>query len=236
MPRAVPLGPAGLGQLTPAFTDWLWAPAEPVYAAILEHPFLAGLTDGTLPETAFSTYVVQDAHFLREYARALAALAAVGPGEAEIALFSAHAVNAIEVERELHDTLLGELGIDPVSAASEPVAPTCRAYTDFLLASTLGAPFHEGLAAVLPCYWIYARVGAALVERGSPDPRHQRWIDTYAAEEFAAIVRSVLELADRVGEQLTPAQRDAAAGRFLTAARYEWMFWDMGWHHERWPV
>ena len=234
MPGAVPLGPPGLRQLS--FTDELWEPAAPVYEAILAHPFLAGLTDGTLPDETFAHYVVQDAHFLREYGRALAGVAVAAPTDTAIALFAGHAVEAIEVERELHDTLLGALGLDPVAAAATPMAPTCRAYTDVLLASALAAPFHEALGAILPCYWIYARVGAELVGRGSPDPRHQRWIDTYAGEEFAATVRAVLELADDLGAELTAAQRAAAAERFAVAARYEWMFWDMGWRGERWPV
>jgi hypothetical protein len=34
---------------------------EDVYAAILRHPFVTGLTDGSLPREAFRHYIVQDA-------------------------------------------------------------------------------------------------------------------------------------------------------------------------------
>ena len=63
--------------------------------------------------------------------------------------------------------------------------------------------FAEALGAVLPCYWIYWEVGKALLERGSPDPLYRRWIDTYGGEEFAAVVRAVLELTDRLGPELS---------------------------------
>ena len=56
--------------------DDLWADVEDVYAAILAHPFLTGLADGTLPRESFRHYIVQDAHYLRGYARALAVCAA----------------------------------------------------------------------------------------------------------------------------------------------------------------
>ncbi|MGH8906122.1 MAG: hypothetical protein ACRD0K_06330 [Egibacteraceae bacterium] len=56
---------------------------------------------------------------------------------------------------------------------------------------------------ILPCYWIYWQVGKALVQRGSPDPAYQRWIDTYAGEEFAAAVAQVLALTDRVEADLS---------------------------------
>jgi hypothetical protein len=65
----------------------LWAGIDDIYAAILEHPFIAGLTDGSLDSVAFRFYVVQDAHYLREYARALSVAAARAPTEADIAMF-----------------------------------------------------------------------------------------------------------------------------------------------------
>ena len=57
------------------FTDELWAANADIYAAILAHPFITGLTDGTLPEAAFAHYIVQDAIYLRDYARSLAVVA-----------------------------------------------------------------------------------------------------------------------------------------------------------------
>jgi len=53
------------------FTTTLWRSIEPIYATILAHPFLRGLTDGGLPREAFRFYAVQDALYLRDFARAL---------------------------------------------------------------------------------------------------------------------------------------------------------------------
>ncbi len=55
-------------------------------------------------------------------------------------------------------------------------------------------------------------------------------------EEFAEVVRAVLLLTDRLGPDLSSAERRRAAGHFATTARYEWMFWDMGHRREGWPV
>ena len=57
----------------------LWREIEPTFAAILDHPFPAGLVDGTLAEDVFAQYVAQDVHYLREYARALAIVSAKAP-------------------------------------------------------------------------------------------------------------------------------------------------------------
>ena len=89
---------------------------------------------------------------------------------------------------------------------------------------------------MLPCYWIYQRVGEALLARGSPDPRYRAWIDTYGGEEFARVVAEVLAVADEVAHDLGEAERRRARQHFVTTARYEWMFWDAAWRREEWPV
>ena len=220
------------------FTDELWRAAEGTYRAVLEHPFLLGLTDGTLPRAAFRHFVVQDSHYLRDYARALAVCAAKAPTEADVKAFAGDAVGALAAEQEMHADFLKDLGLDgpgaPVDDAE--VLPTTRAYTSYLLATVYRGSFAEGLAAVLPCYWIYARVGEALLRTSSPDPLYARWIESYGDESFQAVVRRVLELTDRVGAELSPAERRRAVGHFATTSRYEWMFWDAAWRGEGWPV
>jgi thiaminase (transcriptional activator TenA) len=216
--------------------DLLWSGIEGIYAAILDHPFVTGLGDGTLPRESFRHYIVQDAHYLRGYARALAVCAARAPDAAGTVMFAGHAADAIAAEQGMHAGLLADLGIDPRAAAAEPVAPTTLAYLSYLLATVHNGSFAEALGAVLPCYWIYARVGAALAGRGSTDPLYARWIGTYGGEGFQATVDSVLELTDRVGAGLSPDERDAQHRHFVTTSRYEWMFWDAGYRREAWPI
>src|ERR671923_1052827 len=179
-----------------AFTSELWASIAPIYAAILAHPFVRGLTDGSLSRDAFRFYVVQDAHYLRDFARALSIAAARAPQDDWIIMLNEHAAGALRVERSLHETFFREFGLSEKDVAAVPLAPTNLAYTSYLLAVAYGRPFHEALAALLPCYWIYWEVGKELERRGSPDALYARWIGTYASEEFASVVRAVLDVTD----------------------------------------
>lgn len=231
-----PDDPSSSGRPPGSWSDELWAAVAGPYAATLTHPFLTGLADGTLPPEVFTGYLVQDAHYLTEYARALALLAARADGLADTALLAGHAVGAAEVELALHAELLAAVGVGAADLAAVPPSPTTHAYTRHLLGAVGQGSFAEGLAAVLPCYWVYARVGLVLVARGSADPRYQRWIDTYAGEGFAAVVEAVLGLVDRVGPGLGSEQRRRAADAARTSARYEWMFFDAALRQERWPV
>ena len=209
---------------------------EDVYAAILRHPFVTGLTDGSLPREAFRHYIVQDAHYLRGYARALALCGARAQEPRDTVMFGAHAGGAIAAEQGLHAALLADLGLPAEVAAAEPVAPTTRAYVSYLLATAHGGSFAEAVAAVLPCYWIYARVGEELLGAGSPDPLYARWIAMYGSEEFQAVDDAVLELTDRVGAAASPRELALMREHMIVTSRYEWMFWDAAWRRETWPV
>jgi thiaminase (transcriptional activator TenA) len=41
---------------------------------------------------------------------------------------------------------------------------------------------------------------------------------------------------DQLGPELAPAERARVHQHFRATSRYEWMFWDMGYREESWPV
>ena len=219
-----------------SFSARLWDSIGDIYAAILAHPFITGLTDGTLPAESFAFYVVQDALYLQDYARALAAVGSRAPTSEAMQMFARHAADAVAAELELHATLLGELGISPQDVKRAEQAPTNRGYTAYLLATAHAGSYAEGVSAVLPCYWIYWEVGKELLRLGSPDPRYQRWISTYAAPEYGAVVAAVIAEVDRIAPTVSGAERELMSRHFRTTSRYEWMFWEAGLRRESWPV
>ncbi len=218
------------------FTGELWRSIEGVYGAILAHPFLRGLTHGTLTEERFRFYILQDALYLREYARALSLAGVRSPDDNALVMFNEHSGGAIAVERSLHEGFLKDLGITQDDADRTGATPTTLAYTSYLLKTATLGDYPEVLGAVLPCYWIYREVGKTLLERGSPNPLYERWIATYGGEEFGALVEAVLDLTDEVCEDLNPAQKAHVVEAFTITSRYEWMFWDAAWRLEGWPI
>jgi len=219
-----------------SFSSRLWDSISDIYEAILAHPFLTGLTDGTLPEEAFAFYVIQDALYLRDYARALATVASRAPTASAMRMFATHAAEANAAELELHGALLDELGISREMLERAEPAPTNLAYTSYLLATVRGGSYAEGVGAVLPCYWIYAAVGKKLLVSGSADPRYQRWIATYGGDDYGEVVADAIAELDRVSPGLSEDELTQVRGHFRSTSRYEWMFWQMGWTMESWPV
>ena len=66
-PRQQQQDPEQQGQQRRRFSQELWARVEGggAFGAILEHPFLRGLMDGSLPEPCFRHYIAQDVLYLR---------------------------------------------------------------------------------------------------------------------------------------------------------------------------
>src|SRR5919199_1600665 len=121
------------------FTNKLWRSITSIYDEILAHPFLRGLTDGTLSEERFRFYVLQDAVYLREYARALSLAGVRSPEENTLVMFNEHSAGSITVERSLHEGFLKDLGVAREETEAIKASPTTLAYTSFLLkTATLG--------------------------------------------------------------------------------------------------
>ena len=222
--------------MTDSFSAELWRGIADIYVAILAHPFMAGLTDGSLPPEAFAFYLVHGALFLRRYAQALAVVAGQAPDTAGTEMFARHAAGIVTAEMSLHESLLADLNMDAASVGAAQEAPTTLAYTSYLLATARGGSYGEGVGAVLPCYWIYWQVGKHLLGKGSPNRGYQQWIDTYGAGEFGAEALEVIAVTDKLGLALAPVERERIRCHFRVTSRYEWMFWDMGFRRENWPL
>jgi thiaminase/transcriptional activator TenA len=216
------------------FTTELWASVAPTYAAILAHPFLTGVADGTLPPERFVHFVEQDGLYLQAYARALSLAAGHATEPADAALLTRSAAEALAVEVGMHAELLQGFGVEAAGAVR--LSPSAELYVQTILACTAQGPFTEAMASILACFWIYAEVGKSLERDGSPDPRYQRWIDTYGDPAFAATVDGVLAIVDRVGAEASPPERERMRALFAQGCRLEWMFWDAAWRQERWPI
>ncbi len=203
-------------------------------ADIRAMPFNARLADGTLPPEVFRRYVIQDAHYLEGFARALARAAAVAPDAAAVAQLSGAAAGAIAVERRLHEHYLALYGVDAATFAATEPSPACDHYVCFLIAA-VSRSVAEGVAALLPCFWVYRDVGHAIHGLAIPDNPYRAWIDTYASAEFDAAVTGMAALADRLAASAGPDERARMRAAFARSVMHEWLFWDGAWQGRGWP-
>ena len=208
----------------------LRAAAADVWDAQHAHPFVRGIGDGTLDEERFRFYVRQDYLFLIDYGRLLALGAARAPRVAQMRRFAGLAQGVLETEMTLHAGFAQRWGITAEELEREPPAPATRGYCDFLLRTAALGDFAELCAALLPCMWGYAEIGAALAAAGPPaHAGYAAWIATYADPEFQALAEWARELTDGAAADSGPAAVARMHAAFRTSSELELGFWEAAW-------
>jgi thiaminase/transcriptional activator TenA len=204
------------------FTDQLWEQALPIYEKIKQHPFNQELKEGTLPLEKFKYYICQDSLYLADFARALAMTGTKAGNSHELLDFLEFAQNAILVERALHLGYFKEYEIEFDSGKGLG----CFAYTNYLLATSAFESYEVSVAALLPCFWIYKKVGEYIyADQTTPNP-YQNWINAYAGEDFARSVQKALDICDQLAASASEQTRNKMTEAYIKATEMEYLFWE----------
>lgn len=219
-----------------SFSDAAWQLNLKLYEATRDMPFNQELARGILPETKFKHYMIQDAHYLEGFARALALVAAKGWGTNDVVQFAEASQVAIVVERALHAEYFKVFGVSREAFLAAERSPACNHYVSFLIATAAQEPFEVGLAALLPCFWIYREVGHAVHATAHQDNPYRAWIDTYSGEAFSEAVDGVIKTIDQVAADCSPRSVTRMQHAYRCSAQLEWIFWDSAYRLETWPT
>ena len=149
-----------------SFADDVEKAAEPIRLAILNHPFVTGIGDGTLDVEKFKFYVRQDYLYLVDYSRVLAMASARAPDLNTMAQFARLLHETLNTEIELHRSYCAQFGITARELEETRATPTTLAYTSFLLNVAYQGSYPELAASFLPCQWGYWEVADHLARRG----------------------------------------------------------------------
>ncbi|MBW6416349.1 thiaminase II [Celeribacter sp. PS-C1] len=216
------------------FTQELAQETQTLLDQIHAMAFNRELASGTLPPETFQGYIIQDAHYLEGFARALSLAAAKSPDAQAVAQLAGSAAGAIAVERGLHGHYMGLFGITTASFEATDVSAACDHYVSFLLRTAAIGEFPEAVAALLPCFWIYRDVGKEIAETSRPENPYAEWIATYSGEAFDESVTRMLALTDRVAAGASSETRARMHHAFKRSCWHEWRFWDSAYNGESW--
>ncbi|MGM0718473.1 MAG: thiaminase II [Halobacteriota archaeon] len=218
-----------------AFSDQLLDAGTEIWDAQKDHPFVNELAEGTLDEEAFRHWVKQDYRYLLDYARVFAVAGARARGEETMSDLLAVAHSTLHDEMELHREFAAEYGISGAELEAVEKAPTCEAYTSYLVRTAYEGSLAEISAALFPCGQGYLDIGAYAAEQATGEHRYTPWIETYTSEEFREAVAMLRDFVDRCGDRY-PGEHDAMREAFLTSARLEYAFWEMAYTGEGWTI
>ncbi|MEX1081037.1 MAG: thiaminase II [Halofilum sp. (in: g-proteobacteria)] len=207
------------------------------WQAYAQHTFVRQLGAGTLPESSFRHYLIQDYLFLKQYTRAYALAVYKSETLADMRE-AAGAVDALlNTEMGLHVQYCARWGISEDEMLATAEDPANINYTRYVLDSGMAGDQLDLLVALAPCSCGYGEIGARLladpgtVLDGNP---YRDWIEMYGGEEFQEVSRAAARQIDsvarrRMGDDPTQSPRwTQLCEIFSMAVRLEGSFWQMG--------
>jgi thiaminase/transcriptional activator TenA len=219
---------------TMSFFERLKTEASAEWRAYTEHPFIAGLAVGTLPETAFRYYLVQDYLFLIEFARAYALAVYKSLQLADMREAASALSSILDVEMNLHVKLCAGWGLSPDDLEQAPPAVEMLAYTRYVLDTGMRGDLLALQVALAPCVIGYAEIAARLAARPEAHAEtnpYRIWIAEYAGAPYQAVAAKARAHLERLADSYaTPAREAELIAIFKESTRLEFDFWEMGWH------
>ena len=210
-----------------SWTKQAWNEALPIYEEIISHPFIKELAAGTLAPERFDRYLAQDELYIGNYGRQMFELAELITEPEAHDMFVEFAKEGIEGEKAMHALLIDRFGIDTAVIPS-PITADYNAHTQQALAT---GSKEIGLAAMLPCMWVYNEVGLHILKIASVEGNpYREWIQEYGNPAFTEGVNAVLQLADSYASAASPEILKRMTAEYLAATRFEYWFWDFGYY------
>ena len=215
-----------------SFSHQLRIEAGPIWTRIFDQPFLQEIKEGVLPLEKFRYFLAQDYLYLEGFGRAVALALAKAPGPKALEKLSHRVLTPLE--RLLHQKLLGELGFTREDIDKLRRSPTNTAYVNHMLKTASLYALGPTAAALLPCPWTYHELKSTLGQ--SEHPIYGQWTKFYVSGMLQDSVDDWRGFVDREAQEAGPCELDAMREAFMTSSRYEYMFWDMAYSLEQWPV
>ena len=211
--------------------DRLKAAAQTDWDTYVDHAFVRQMGNGSLPEAAFRTYLVQDYLFLIQFARAWALAAYKSRTIADIRAAQAGLASILD-ETELHVRLCGRWGLSPEGLEAAPEHQATVAYTRFVLDCGAAGDLLDLHVALAPCVIGYAEIGRKLASGGIDaldNHPYREWISEYAGDGYQGVADAARHhLNDLAARSMTDQRFSELAILFGQASRLEADFWQMG--------
>ena len=217
-----------------SFSRGLKAKAAEVWEAGYQHPFVQEIGQGTLDKSKFQFYLLQDYHYLLNYAKVFALAAVKADDELMLGRLTAIQSGIFE-EMDLHRSYMAEFGITPEQVRTVKQSLYNRTYTANMLAVGQTGDLVEILATVFPCAWTYYDLACRLKEQYADRLEgnfYKSWIESYSRDEFLQSFEWFYDVIDELVEGRSEVELEKITAIFVSSVEFEYLFWDMAYKQE----
>ena len=217
-------------------TQRMYEGAKDIWPCYLEHPFVVGMAEGTLPLEKFRCYMLQDYAYLRDYIKIFAAILLKADDFGDIRFLCENMMAVIDETERVHVPYMKRLGITEEEIAAVVPHITNSSYTHYMICEAQSGSALAGLVALLNCSWTYAYIGEEMGRRypnAVNHPDYGQWFAGYDCEEYRQTNQGLIDMVDQLGQEISQKEADKLCQIFRQCSLYELKFWDMAYADEK---
>jgi thiaminase/transcriptional activator TenA len=221
-----------------SFSAQLRQEAEPIFQAIFNHPFLQGIARGELQKEQLIHYVKQDFEYLNVYMNIYGLGISKCRDRRDIAMFHDKIGFILNSEIHPHNNLCRVAGVNYEDLQGYRLAPTALHYTRHMLSVAHQGTLGEIYAVLLACPWTYIEAAQNIIETVQPGPDHPfyEWIMFYGDQSIRPRMMDMIQRLDDRADKANKDERARMKEHFMLSCQLEYMFFDMAYKLEEWPV
>ena len=198
------------------------------------HPFVKGISDGTLPIESFRFYMIQDHLYLMQYAKVFALGVIKAREEKYMRAFAKMIDEILNTENAVHQNYLRKLGISADDIKNAKMSLANESYTNYMISVGLKEGRAEIAVAVLACSWSYKLIGDFMktIPGCENHEFYGYWIKSYSSAEYAESNDIIIDMVDSLTENYSEEELLNLEKIITVCSKYEYMFWDMSYKME----
>lgn len=210
-------------------SETLYAGVYDLWREAADKTFVREMAKGTLDDSLFRNYMIQDYLYLLDYIETLGCIRQQAQdGELRDFLQSVIAETENETYR-VHLPHLKQIGVSDEEITGAVLAPVMTEYIEYMRSQVKAHGLLAGLAALLQCSWLYAYIGEKTVSEYPEEIRHSPykfWFDAYTCSEYIEANQKWIDVLDREAEGISSETASLLCSIFRTCAGYENRLWD----------
>ena len=196
------------------------------------HPFVNEMGDGSLAPEKFRRYFLQDYVFVKDLVTMCGQAIAKAPNLDAVSIFNDFLVGILDPENDLFTRAFQKLGASEEEFVSASANPVTRAFGDFIVRTAMEGTFDDIALMLYVTEGTYLDWGKRLKESATnpQNPIYKEWIDLHGPDVLGDLVFWLGDYID-TRSQMSESRSEYI---FLTALRYEYLFWEAAYEEKKW--
>ena len=219
------------------FTDEMRVKYHDQWEAMVTHPFVLEMGDGSLDIARFRNYFRQDYVFCKDLVKLTSiAIARAAPDYDAGKILNGFLSNFLSAENDLFLNGFHDLGVTAEQYLETEANPVTQGFGDFMVRTALEGDFDDLIALFYVTEGTYLDWAERLINADAQPNNavYQGWIDIHSPDVLGDVVAWFTERLNDAGERAGATKLANLERIFHTTLRYEYQFWEACYHGRDW--